>query len=182
MGKSVRMFVECVSLQQCVNENTNAHLWVCKYEIVQMLVYVYMYQYLSPFFLCPILFQWLRKEEMTCIIFVFQNCHLWIICNGDFKWGIIRVTHFSANLISLFFGFVLLIRSIFFFNHTFHMGSLMYRCPEAPLSLCFIPLSFEEGAIQMLLKKTKKERQLFQWMKGRKKQGLDDMLHAVLLI
>lgn len=59
----------CVCLQQCANENVNAHLGVCLFLCICINI--------CHHFSCVRL----RKEEMTSIIFVFEKLSLVILCN-----------------------------------------------------------------------------------------------------
>lgn len=66
-----------------------------------------------------------------------------------------------------------------YFSIMLSYGLPVYRSPRTLLSLHFNPLSCGEGELPML--RLKKEKTIIS-MNGRKKQGLDDMLLAVLLI
>lgn len=102
----------------------------------------------------------------------------------NMEWGF-KMRYYKGHmfLCQSYFNFFFL--CFFFFNNQalfFFQSHISYGIPGLQVStapLCFIPLSFEEGEMLMLL--LKKKRQLFHWMKG-KKQGLDNKLHAVLLI
>lgn len=69
-----------------------------------------------------------------------------LICNWDLKLGIIEVTHFSANPISLFYN-----QKHYFCPISHFIWDPWFTGGRAPL--CFIPLSSEEGEILMLLLK-----------------------------
>ena len=97
---------------------------------------------------------------MTYIIFVFKKLSLvLILCIGDVKWGIIRVTHFSANLISPFTSFFFLVNQkrlffVFFPNHISYGISGAQVSPSTTV-LVFHPSFLRGRDTRCFLKKKK---------------------------
>lgn len=74
-GGNDGMFVECVCM--CVRRNVWMTTWmlICECESMQLWEHLFLCTCIN---ICPILFQWLRKEKKWHLLFfVFGNCHLY---------------------------------------------------------------------------------------------------------